>query len=93
MVARRYAGASGGDVRIAGAVAVITGASRGIGRATARALHGRGATVGLIARSRGELDELAHELGPESGVAMADVADRDQLETAIAHLDRDVGAG
>lgn len=78
-------------MRIAGAVAIITGASRGIGRTTARALHGRGATVGLIARSRGALDGLAHELGPESGVAMADVADRDQLETAIAHLVETLG--
>lgn len=78
-------------MRIAGAVAVITGASRGIGCATARALHGRGAIVGLIARSRGELDELAHELGPESGIAMADVADRDQLEKAIAHLTETLG--
>jgi short-subunit dehydrogenase len=37
------------------------------------------------------LDELAHELGPESGIAMADVADRDQLEKAIAHLTETLG--
>jgi 3-oxoacyl-[acyl-carrier protein] reductase len=78
-------------VRIAGTVAVITGASRGIGRATARALHSRGATVGLVARSRAELDELAHELGPGAGFAMADVAERDQVEAAIAHLAETLG--
>jgi len=78
-------------VRIDGAVAVITGASRGIGRATARALHGRGATVGLIARSRRELDELAHELDPRAGVATADVAERDQVEAAIANLAETLG--
>ena len=78
-------------MRIAGTVAVVTGASRGIGRATARALHGRGATVGLIARSRGELDELAHELDLGAGVATADVADRDQVEAAIAQLAETLG--
>jgi len=78
-------------VKIDGAVAVITGASRGIGRATARALNGRGATVGLVARSRGELEELAQELGPGAGVATADVADRDQVETAVAHLVETLG--
>jgi len=78
-------------MKIAGAVAIITGASRGIGRATARALHGHGATVGLVARSPGELDELAQELGPRAGIATADVADHDQVEAAIAHLAASLG--
>jgi len=78
-------------VRIAGTIAVVTGASRGIGCATARALHGRGATVGLVARSRAELDELAHELGTRSGVATADVGDRNQVEAAISHLAETLG--
>jgi NADP-dependent 3-hydroxy acid dehydrogenase YdfG len=43
--------------------AIVSGASRGIGRATARALAERGARVGLLARSEDELDELAAELG------------------------------
>jgi 3-oxoacyl-[acyl-carrier protein] reductase len=73
-------------VKIDGAVAIITGASRGIGRATARALHDRGATVGLVARSRDELHALARELGARAGVAIADIADRDQVDNAIAHL-------
>jgi 3-oxoacyl-[acyl-carrier protein] reductase len=73
-------------VKIDGSVAVVTGASRGIGRATARALHERGATLGLIARSRDELATLARELGEHAGIATADVADRDQVDSAIAHL-------
>jgi len=73
-------------VKIDGTVAIVTGASRGIGRATALALHDKGATVGLVARSRGELEELAQQLGPRTGLAMADVAERDQVEAAITHL-------
>jgi len=76
----------GSPVKIDGAVAIVTGASRGIGRATALALHGKGATVGLVARSRDELEELAQQLGSRTGFAMADVAERDQVEAAIAHL-------
>ena len=67
------------------AVAIMTGASRGIGRATARALHGHGATVGLVGPS-GELDELAQELGSRAGIATSDVVDCDQIEAAIAQL-------
>jgi len=78
-------------VKTAGTVAIITGASRGIGRATARALHRHGATVGLVSRSPGELEELAQELGSRAGIATADVADRDQVEAAIAHLAATLG--
>lgn len=78
-------------MNIAGEVAIVTGASRGIGRVTARALHERGAAVGLIARSRADLEEVAGELGSRTAVAVADVADRDDVEEAIAHLTRELG--
>jgi len=78
-------------MKIDGAVAVVTGASRGIGRATARALHAHGAAIGLIARSGHELNKLANELGPGAGVATADVGDRDQVEVAIARLAESLG--
>jgi len=73
-------------MRIDGAVAIVTGASRGIGRATARALHGRGAAVGLIARSGDELEGLRRQLGPRVATAVADVADREQVTAAIGEL-------
>src|SRR3954469_23740506 len=46
--------------------ALVTGASRGIGRAVATAIAARGAAVGLLARSEAELDTLAKELGPRA---------------------------
>jgi short-subunit dehydrogenase len=78
-------------MKIDGTVAVVTGASRGIGRVTARALHEHGAAVGLIARSRDELDEVAAELGSRTTVAVADIAIRDDVEAAIAQVTEDLG--
>jgi len=74
-----------------GSVALVTGASRGIGRATARALHARGVAVGLVARSGDELEQLADELGPRTAVATADVSDRAQVERAVAEVTAVVG--
>ena len=67
-----------------GTRAIVTGASRGIGRATAQALAGRGARVGLVARDEGVLAELAAELPGEPVVLAADVTDRAAIESAVA---------
>jgi len=72
-------------------VAVVTGASRGIGRATARALSARGATVGLIARSSGDLEALATELAPRARVAVADVSNREAVTAAVGQLREALG--
>ncbi len=69
----------GPDIRV-----VVTGASRGIGRALAHALAHRGARLGLIARSEGELRELCDQLGSEAMPLPADVGDREALEAAVA---------
>jgi len=66
--------------------ALVTGASRGIGRAVAVALATRGAAVGIVARSRDELDALARELGPRAVPLPADVGDREQLRDAVARF-------
>jgi short-subunit dehydrogenase len=71
--------------------AIITGASRGIGRATARALAARGATVGLLARDKERLEELASELGDGAVVLAADVAKRGQVERAVERFCRRAG--
>jgi short-subunit dehydrogenase len=64
--------------------AVVTGASRGIGRAIAVALAARGAAVGVLARSEDELAGLAAELGPRAVALPADVGDREQVRAAVA---------
>jgi short-subunit dehydrogenase len=66
-----------------GTRALVTGASRGIGRALATALAARGATLGLASRSTTELDALASTLPGNHLVLTCDVADASQTEAAI----------
>jgi len=69
-------GAETGETRGAGrGTAVVTGASSGIGAATARALAGAGFAVVLGARRREVIDELARELGPRARAMFLDVTD------------------
>jgi short-subunit dehydrogenase len=63
---------------------LVTGASRGIGRALAQAFAERGAALGLVARSEDELRELAAALPGEGHEALpADVGDREQIAAAV----------
>jgi 3-oxoacyl-[acyl-carrier protein] reductase len=69
-----------------GRVALITGASQGIGHACARALAREGATVAVAARNRQKLDDLVAEITTAGGKAEAfviDVADEDQVKSQI----------
>jgi NADP-dependent 3-hydroxy acid dehydrogenase YdfG len=68
---------------------VVTGASRGIGRAIATAFAEAGAEVGLLSRSEEELNELALALPGEGHEAIAaDVGDREELQKAIDEFGR-----
>ena len=73
------------------AVTIITGASRGIGRAVAIAAAREGARVGLIARSDAELRHVLAISGGRGAVAVADVADARALTAAIRALEDDLG--
>ena len=75
-------------------VVVITGASAGVGRATARAFARRGARIGLLARGREGLEAARHDveaLGGRAIVIPTDVADAGQVEHAAAAVEQAFG--
>lgn len=69
-----------------GQLAVVTGASRGIGLATATMLARGGARVVLVARGVAALETAARTLGPNVSSVPCDVADRGAVERAIAAI-------
>jgi NADP-dependent 3-hydroxy acid dehydrogenase YdfG len=80
--------------RLDGTVALITGASSGIGEATAYALAEQGAAVALAARRKGRLDNLAAELtkrGHRAFVIETDVTDKNQAKAAVEQTVKEFG--
>jgi len=72
-------------------VCVITGASSGIGEATARALVAEGARVVLVARSADKINALANELGDKAVAIPTDVGDAAAVKTLFDKIKADYG--
>ena len=68
---------------LSGKTALITGASRGIGEATARLFAAEGANVVLTARGIDDIRRIAAEIGPQALAVPCDVADFAQVDTAV----------
>jgi NADP-dependent 3-hydroxy acid dehydrogenase YdfG len=79
---------------LAGTAALVTGASSGIGAATAKALAAQGAAVGLLARRADRLAELKSDIESAGGSALvvaADVTDAEQVSTAVRRTVAELG--
>lgn len=74
------------DLQLTGQRAIITGASRGIGKAVAASLLAEGASVVVVARNRAALEDAARELGERGGHVIpliADTGDDDAVHTMV----------
>ena len=84
------------DLGLDGASAVVTGGSKGMGRAIAQRLADEGARVAVVARGQEALDaavDALHRAGSTGSIGLSvDVTDRDQVDAAFAEVGRTWGS-
>jgi 3-oxoacyl-[acyl-carrier protein] reductase len=78
-------------IDLTGKTAFVTGSTRGIGHAIARALHAAGASVAVVGRDQARAEAVAAELGERAAGVACDVAEANQVETAIAAAEQVLG--
>ena len=76
---------------LAGKTSLVTGATGGIGREVARAMHRQGAVVAISGTRREALDELAGELGDRVHVIPTDLAANDEVEALVPRSEAMMG--
>jgi 3-oxoacyl-[acyl-carrier protein] reductase len=77
-----------------GKTALVTGAGKGIGKAVALALAHEGVNVGLLARTKSDLEKVAKEieaLGVETSIVTADVTNIHSVNEAVEHVQQELG--
>jgi NAD(P)-dependent dehydrogenase (short-subunit alcohol dehydrogenase family) len=82
------------DVDLSGQVAIVTGGGKGLGKVYAQFLARAGASVAVMARTEGEVEETAAGINAEGGRAIAvpgDVTDPDAVERVVAQTEKQLG--
>lgn len=79
------------DLGLADRVALVLGASAGIGRGIAGALSREGARVALVSRSAQRLEPVAADLGEGSRTFVADTSDLDRVRELVPEVERELG--
>jgi NAD(P)-dependent dehydrogenase (short-subunit alcohol dehydrogenase family) len=84
------------DLGLQGKRAIVTGGSRGIGKAIARELAREGVDVAIVARNKADLEATASQLGGETNrrilPLVADVTSREQVDRMVAQVAQQLGA-
>ncbi|KPA04414.1 SDR family NAD(P)-dependent oxidoreductase [Pantoea agglomerans] len=80
--------------RLEGKIAIVTGAGRGIGRATAKLFAAEGARVAVVSRTQANIDIVVADIKAAGGTALGiscDVSDADQIRSAVDRVVADFG--